>query len=474
MSTTRKIAQNTGSQLIGKIISTTLGLLAIGMMTRYLGQEQFGWYVTTIAFLQFIAILVDFGLIPVTAQMMGEKKIEEHKLLQNLLGYRFLTAIFFLGLTPLIALLFPYPTEVKIAIAFTTISMLSVAMNQIFMGYYQAKLKMHIQAISEIIGRIFLVTGLGIMIWLQKGFIPVMIVITVSSVAYTAVMWWSAIKYNRPTFAFDMEIWKQITIKMWPIAISIIFNVMYLKGDTVLLSIFSDQATVGIYGAAYRVIDILAQMAMLIMGIMLPLLAHEWTINNREKFHHFFQQSFDIMMVLAVPLIVGGAVLATPIMIFVAGKDFASSGPILALLLLGIFGLYIGAIFGHMAVAIDKQKQTMWIYISNAIITIIGYLIFIPRYGMWGATSMTLFSETYAGVMLYLIIRRYIKMKLDIKAFAKIIFSSLVMGSVLIILKALPVLLLIPIGGTVYVLFLLGLGGMSRQTVMDIIRVKKE
>lgn len=470
MSTTRKIAHNTGAQLIGKIASTALGLVAIGMMTRYLGQEQFGWYVTTIAFLQFIAILIDFGLIPVTAQMMGEKKIEETKLLQNLLGYRFVTAVVFLGIAPFIALFFPYPAEVKIAIGFTTINMLAVAMNQIFMGYYQAKLKMHVQAIGEVVGRIVLVGGLGLMIWMKQGFIPVMIVLTLASVAYTAAMWFSAMKESKPTFAFDMTIWKTITKKMWPIAISIIFNVMYLKGDTIILSLYHDQVTVGLYGAAYRVIDILAQMAMMIMGLMLPLLAFEWT-RNKEKFKHFYQQSFDIMMLLALPLVVGGVVLATPIMTLVAGSEFAGSGPILAVLLIGIFGLYIGAIFGHLAVAIDKQKQTMWIYMSNAAITVAGYFYFIPTYGMWGAAGMTLFSEFYAGILLFFTIRHYIQLHLDLTTFAKIAFSAIVMGAFLLIFAHWHVLLLIPIGALVYAVFLFGLGAVSKETVREILKL---
>ena len=51
MTTTRNIAHNTAYQLAGKILSTFLGVLALGMMTRYLGTEKFGWYVTTISFL---------------------------------------------------------------------------------------------------------------------------------------------------------------------------------------------------------------------------------------------------------------------------------------------------------------------------------------------------------------------------------------------------------------------------------------
>ena len=63
-----KTGKNIDFQIIGKLSSTFLGLIALGMMTRYLGQEQFGWYITTMAFLQFIGIMIDFGLIPVTAK----------------------------------------------------------------------------------------------------------------------------------------------------------------------------------------------------------------------------------------------------------------------------------------------------------------------------------------------------------------------------------------------------------------------
>ena len=113
-----KIAHNTIIQIVGKIISTIFGLLAVGMMTRYLGTEKFGWYVTAITFLQFVGILIDFGLIPVTAQMLSEPTDDKEKLLKNLLGFRLTTALIFLGVAPFIAMFLPYPLEVKIAIGF--------------------------------------------------------------------------------------------------------------------------------------------------------------------------------------------------------------------------------------------------------------------------------------------------------------------------------------------------------------------
>ncbi len=473
MSTTRLIAHNTIFQITGKIISTLLGLLALGLMARYLGTEKFGWYITVMTFLQFIGILIDFGLIPVTAQMLSEPAHDKEKLFKNLIGFRFISAIVFLGLAPLIALFFPYPREIKIAISFSTIAFLAVALNQVFIGFYQNKLKMYLSAIGENVGRIVLVVGLWLLIKQQAGFIPVMVVVVLNSVAYTAFMWFAAKKYTPIGLKFDWEIWKAIMKKMWPIAISIIFNVIYLKGDIILLSLYKTQSEVGLYGAAYRVIDILAQTAMLLMGVMLPLLAFNWSRNLKEKFRKFYQQSFDSMMLLALPLTLGVVILANKIIALVYDKDFIASGQPLQILAMAVFGVFLGAIFGHTAVAIDRQKQTIWIYISDALLTLAGYLIFIPKYGMYGAAWMTVFSEFYAGILLWLTIRHYTKEKLKLKTFGKILFSCLLMSFALLFFYELPVLFLVIIATAVYSASIFLTRAVSKETLREILTINE-
>lgn len=472
MSTTRKIAHNTIVQVAGKAISTILGLLAIGMMTRYLGQEQFGWYITVITFLGAFGILIDFGLIPVTAQMLSEPKHDKKQLLQNLLGFRFVSALLFLALAPAVALLFPYPNEVKLAIAFTAISFLAIAMGQVLIGYYQTRLKMHIQAASEVVGRLILVGGLWWVIARDGDFLSVMWIVVASSVGYTLLLWLFASRETPVGFRFDWPVWKAIMGKSWPIAISIVFNVVYLKGDTIMLSLFADQSVVGVYGAAYRIIEVLTQLAMMVMGVMMPLLAFHWSRKKLKDFRHQYQQAFDIMMMLSIPMVVGAIVLAKPIMILVAGPEFAGAALPLQILSIAVFGVYLGAIFGHTAVAINKQKQVMWIYISDAVLTLAGYLIFIPMYGMIGAAWMTVFSELYAGILLFFAIRHYSKQHLQVATLAKIIFAAAVMGSVIFLLPQYHVLILVALGGVVYAGLLFGLGAVSKKTIQEVISLR--
>jgi len=473
MTTTRAIAHNTIVQIIGKIISTLLGLAAIFMMTRYLGQEKFGWYITATSFLQFFAILIDFGLIPVTSQMLSEPQYDKNILLKNLLGFRFVTALILFA-SPLVALFFPYPAEVKMAIAISAISFFCVCINQIFIGFYQNRLQMHINTIGEVAGRVALVVGIWLLIRSNSAFLPIMGAIVVASIVYSAILWTTARKRAKIGFAYNSEIWRAIATKMWPIAISIIFNTVYLRGDTILLSLFKSQSEVGLYGSAYRVLDIYTQVAMLIMGLMLPIMAYYWSRGLKEEFKKYYQQSFDIIILIAIPILFFTVLFGKQIMTFVAGPEFINAGIPLQILSIAVFGVYLGGVFGHTAVSINCQIQAMWIYISNAVITLAGYLIFIPIYGMYGAAGMTVFSEIYAGIGLFLIVRYYSQTKLQYKTLAKIVLSGLIMALSVWPLRSSGLLLPIIVAPLIYAISIIALGVISKETIQQVVSIRQK
>ncbi len=473
MPTTRAIAHNTIIQISGKIVSTLLGLAAIFMMTRYLGQEKFGWYITATSFLQFIAILIDFGLIPVTSQMLSEPEFEKNTLFKNLLGFRFATALLLL-LAPILAMFFPYPPEVKIAITFTTISFFCICINQIFVGFYQNRLQTYINTAGELLGRVALVAGIGLLVKGQSSFLPIMGAIVVASVIYTLFLWITARKRTDVGIAYDPQIWRAIAKKMWPIAISIIFNTVYLRGDTILLSLFKTQNEVGLYGSAYRVLDIYTQMAMLIMGLMLPIMAFYWSRGLKKEFKKYYQQSFDIIMLIAIPVLFFTMLFGKQIMLLIAGKEFVSAGLPLQILSLAVFGVYLGGVFGHTAVSINCQKQAMSIYISDAVITLAGYLFFIPLFGMYGAACMTVFSEFYAGIGLFLVVRHYSQTKLQYKTLGKIIVCGLIMALALWPLKQSNIFYAILIAPIIYFMSIICLQVVSTETIKEIISIKQK
>jgi O-antigen/teichoic acid export membrane protein len=473
MSLTKAIAKNTLIQIIGKAISTLLGLLAVGIMTRTLGVEKFGWYVTATGFLQFVGIFSDFGFTAITAKMLSEPEFDKTKLLNNLFTWRFLTALFFQGLSPLVILLFPYPAPIKIAVAIMALSFFAIAVNQIFIGYCQSALKMAVQMTGEILGRIILVVGLLLISTQNYGFLPAMGIITLASVAYTFYLW---LKTPSVKFSIDKDISKTIFQKIWPTATTVIFNAFYLQGDRVILPLYTAQTEVALYGAAYRILDVITQTAWMVMGIMMPLVTFAWSRNLIDEFKRKYQMSLDLVTLFLIPMIAGIIVLANPIMILLAGEEFVGSGRILQFLSVAILGIAFGNIFGYMALAIDRQRQAMWIYFSDAVLTTIAYFVLIPRYGMYGAAIAAIFSELYAGLGLMILANHYAKFVPSFKTLGKIILASAVMGVVvykvqpLLESTSLNILLSIVLGAAIYGLLVIGLKIISKQTLSEILK----
>lgn len=467
MSLKRAIAKNTIIQIAGKAISTLLGLVAIAIMTRFLGVEKFGWYVTATGFLQFIGIFSDFGFIVTTANMLSEPRFDKQKLLNCLFTWRFLTALIFQLLAPAIILFFPYPAPVKLAVAIMSVSFFCISINNIFVGYYQANLKMIIQMVGEILGRIVLVAGLFFVSIGSFGFLPAMAIVTVASIANCLYLFY---KSPRVWFDFDPIISKAIFVKIWPTAVTVIFNAFYLQGDRVLLPLFAPQTTVGLYGAAYRVLDIVTQSIAMIMGIMMPIITFAWSRDLKEEFFKRCQAGFDLVLLILMPMMAGIVVLATPIMRLVAGQDFIGAGGILQLLSVAIFGLCFGNIFGYITLAINRQKQAIWIYASDAILTTAAYFILIPKFGMYGAAWATIFSEFYAGVALLILAGHYSKFWPRFGAFIKIVLASLIMAVSIYKLQPLNIFISTFLGIAIYGACVLLFRIVSKETISEIIK----
>ena len=466
MSFAQKIAKNTAGQLVGKIISTALGLISIGLLARYLGTEKFGWYVTASGFLQFVGILIDGGFTLTTTNLLAEEKFDEQKVLETIFTWRFFSALFFHSLALIIFLFFSYATPIKEAVAIVSISFFALSLNQIFVGYYQAKLKNYIQMLSEILGRVCLLGGILLFSITKQGFLAIMSAITLATLVSTAYFFITGPKLK---FRFDKKISAAIFQKTWPLALAIIFNAVYFQGDRLILPFFVSQSEVGLYGAAYKILDFVIQSAALLMGIMMPILTRQWTKKNYTEFKKYFELSFVLLALFLIPSLVGAIVLNTQVMQLVGGKAFTGSGAILNILSFSIMGICLGMVGGHTMLALNRQRQSLYIFGSDAVLSLAGYLYFIPRRGILGAAGVTIFSEWYAGILLCFFAAYYSKSLPPFKTLFKILVCSLVMGALVFYLQPLPLIASLLVAGFSYLCFIFLLKVVSFKTMIKIL-----
>ncbi len=460
MSEGRAIAKNSLIQVAGKVLSTVLGLIVIFLLGRAFSPATFGQYTTVNTYLQFFGILVDFGLVLTTVQMISKRNVDENKVIANLFTLRLVTALVFLGIAPLLALNLHYAREVKIGIAITSLSFLCVALNQILTGLFQKHLSVIWVAISENAGRVALLIGTLAAILMDKGLYAILAAIVLGSVVQFLVLLAASRKYVRIHLAWDMDIWREIIQRSWPIGISIAFNLIYLRADTLIVEAYFDDAAVGYYGAAYRVIDILLMVPVMTMGVVLPALTAAWDSRNTERFTMLMQKTLEIFLCFVVPIAVGGWFTGTAVMQFVMGDAYAPSGPLLAVLLIGLVGAFVSTLFGHVVVALDQQRNVLWIYALVAAVTLVSYLVAIPRVGALGGAWGTVASEWLAALLLAVFVTRTTRLRIQWKTIPKILAASVVMGAVLwSIPVSWPFVLVLATGIVVYCVVLFALRG---------------
>jgi len=453
----------------GKIISTLLGLVVVALITRHLGAEGYGNYTTVVTFLQFFGILADFGLVLVTVQMISEHQANERAIINNLFTLRFISAFLFLGLASIIVFFFPYSDLIKWGVCLTSLSFFFITLNQILTGLFQKHLSLMWVALAENIGRIILLAFTIVAVLMGAGLLPILLAVVLGSFANFLTLFFASRKFVRIKFVWDNFIIKKIITRAWPIGVSIAFNLIYLRADTLILTLVGTQTEVGIYGAAYRVLDILLMLPILIMGITLPILTHAWTSKNLARFKRAMQKIFNIFVMLFMPILLGATLFATHVMVLIAGKEFAGSGPILVILLIAFAAASISTLFGHATVAINHQKKVIWIFATDAVLALIGYIIFIPRFGMQGAAWVTVFSEVYAAVFLGWYIIHHTKISIKLNTALKIIFASLIMLGVLWLLPDWHVIVMIMIGMLVYGLVLMLFGVLSKKFLKEML-----
>lgn len=466
----KKVAWNTLIQFAGKLVNVSLAIITLGLLMRYLGTEQFGWYTTVISFLQIFGIIADFGLVIVTAQMLTEFS-HNPRMYGNILGFRIITAFAIIGLAPIAVWFFPYPLIIKQGVVLSAAAFISIALQQVATGVFQRHLAMHINVLGEFVNRVVLLLGILLVTTGNLGFSAALVVIVLASITQLIIYFIGAKKFVPLTLYFDVPEWKLITHRVAPITLGILFNVIYLRGDILALTLLRPQTEVGLYGAAYRVLDIITQVPIMYMGVVLPLITAACIARDTSRIQHILNRSAHFFLLIATPIIVGGIMLATPIMKLVGGAAFENAGAVATVLFLALAGGFAGALYGHTIVAINKQRETLWIYALVAVVGVIGYIVAIPHFGMWGAAWVSVGTETLAGALLWYKVRKEIGVSGSLSGIIiKIAFAATGMAGALYFVRSLPVILAMLIGALVYSLAIIALKAVSKQDLALLIK----
>lgn len=466
-SITRSVARNTILQATGRAVSVGLAFVVFFLVARQLGVDGYGQYATATAFLQLFAVVVDLGLYIHLANVLGQPNVDERRVVGDVVSLRLVTAVILLGLAPLVVLAFPYPPIVKLSVAVLAVSSFMVTATQLFAAVFQKYLVAGRFIAAEVLGRLALLGFTLAAIQSGAGLLGISwTVAAASTVSLALTVWWA-----RRLVPFHLRLspsaWRAILRVTWPIAVSITFNVIYFKADTIILSLFHSDATVGIYGAPYRVFEALISVPALFAGLLTPILSGAFAI-DRLRFQRVISRGFEALLVAAVGLVVGTQFVANDVMTLIA-PEFAASGPILRVLVLGTAAIFIGYLFSNAVVVVGAQRRMMWAYVAVALSSIGLYFLTIPRFSYWGAAWVTVAVEGSIALIAAIVVLRSSGTRLALGRSGKVLLAGVLMAAAMWIGRPWPWYLNGAVGAAVYGVAILGLGVVRPATIRSIL-----
>ncbi|MBI4426077.1 MAG: flippase [Candidatus Kerfeldbacteria bacterium] len=467
MSLTRAVARSTMLQALGRALSIGLALVVFLLVARHLGVEGYGYYTTITAFLQLFGLVVDLGLYIYLAKTLGEPGVDQSRIVSNVFTLRLVSAVLILGLAPLLVLLFPYPPLVKIGVAAMSLSSLFVTLTQVLAGIFQKHLQAERFIIGEVIGRVLLLAATVLAIRSGVGVLGIVWTVVLSSAVIFVVTAWWARRLVSFGLRFDAPLWWQILRSTWPIALSIAFNVVYFKADTIILSLYYPAYDVGIYGAPYRVFEALISIPALFAGLLTPLLTTAY-LSDRPRFARMLQRSFEALVLVAAPLVIGTQFVAQPVMQLVA-PEFAASAPILRILIVGTAAIFVGYLFSNTVVVVNRQRAMVWIYAVVAISSIGLYLATIPRFSYFGAATVTVLVESVVAVAGAWMVLRTAQVRFGLGPTARILAAGGLMAAAMWFSRGLPWIVNGLLGVVIYAAAVVALRVVDRATIRAIV-----
>ncbi|MDQ1283829.1 MAG: Polysacc synt protein [Patescibacteria group bacterium] len=430
MKVARKIAYNVLASSASKIASTVLALVSIGFITRYLGKDGFGDYATVLAFFAFFSAISDLGLYQISTREISREGADAEKIMGNVFTLRIVSAAAVVFVSPLVVWFLPYSSEVKMGIIVAGAAYLFSSAYQILNGIFQKNLSMDKVSFSELGGKILQVLFIIAAVKFNLGFAWIIFSLLVyMTFVFFAVFFFSR-RYVRVKLRFDWDYWKTFLKQSLPMGGAAVITFLYFKMDTLLLSVMKGSADVGVYNAAYKVLENITFFPAMIVGLVLPIMSLN-VFSNRVEFESVANKTFKFFAIMTIPLVVGTLFLADGIIDLIGGAGFSESAYVLRILVFPLALIFFGHLFNAVLIVSNLQKKLMAVLGVAAFLNIGLNLIFIPKYSYVSAAYVSLATELAVVALAAGLVVKKVKYIPRLEKKGAVVFSGLLMAAYL-------------------------------------------
>lgn len=394
----KEIATNTLFQIIARLASSAGTFLITIIVARNLGVLGYGDFAKVNAFVSLFYLFTDLGLNAIFLQK------EDAKLRFKELFYtRFVLSVVILCLVNCISYFLPYNSvtqigfspQVRLGITIFSFTLITEAMLYCSTAVFQRELSYEYFMISSVIGSFATLFFVFLMSIFSHSLFFVLGSYILGGILESGL----ALFFTKQSlFPVKVSIGfiKKLAIDTLPIALMLIFNLIYFRIDIIILSLYKSSQDVALYDLAYKFFDFLIALPLFLSNALYPSILREE--KDQSNASRRIGKYLLIFIAFSFCVLIPAWIFAP--MIGLIKKEFIGAAVPFRILLLSLPVFFATSILQWILIAKRKQMFLAIVYLVSAVINIGLNVIFIPKFSYNGASVITGISELLVFVIL--------------------------------------------------------------------------
>lgn len=392
--------RNAGWLFTDRILRLTVGLILSTWMARLLGPADYGLLGYATAVVAIAGVGAGLGIDSLVVRELTRRPAESGTILGTVLFLRAVGAAFFGALVLFFVMHSPHGAPAAILVAILSASLMLQAGGVINLSF-QAQLKSRWTVYAGTTS--YLVFALiRIALLLHRAPVVAFAWAALGETVLTDIVLWAGYHQEGGRFghwSVQRATMRQLLIQGWPLALSSLAVVGYMRLDQLMLNEMLGPVAVGLYSTAARISELGYFIPMVITASFLPVLTRARTLN----LHDYYTQLGGLMRrlaVVAVLIALATSVLSSVLIRLLFGAAYSGSAPVLAIhAWAGVF-VFLGVVQNQWAVLEERTHLSALWTLCGLATNLALNLVLIPRFGPPGAAAATLVSYGVSTVLL--------------------------------------------------------------------------
>ncbi|MEW6685532.1 MAG: flippase [Candidatus Edwardsbacteria bacterium] len=448
-----RLWRNFLSLFIGNALCRFLGFVTILYLARTLAISDFGKINFALAIFTYAQLLADPGLSTLGTREVAKnrtkgKTFSENLFVSRLLGLRLLLAFFSFLIMALFVLLISQSPSTKGLIISYGLSLFPFAL--LLDWFFQAQERMEYIALSRILTSLiyfFLVITL-IKSSAQVSRIPFFWLIGNVGAALFLFSFFLR-NSGRLKLTLDFSFWKMFLKLSLSLGVAAGMIQVYSNFALVALGFLKGDECVAFYSAAYKLVFFVLMLDRIFCEVVFPLISRYSQI-SLQRLKEILTEFLKLVNITAIPISVGGTILARPLMHLIYGGKYDHGAVVLQILIWLVFITSLNSIYTYGLIGLDKEKEYAWAITLGTVSNVVLNLSLIPFLETSGAALAAVLSEGLMLMLMYIKLEKVVKLQFW-NYLLKPFLSSLIMVFFLWFLREENLFLLL--GGGVLIYF---------------------